>query len=189
MARTTASRRPFFPLLGEPLALDLVNTVLRRGPDTEAVDLISQPYRWGQLLDYQWPRLAPLAGVTLTDHLRSRECLHRVRELRDAARVVINAARLAQPGAPKRTNGAAGNAAGHAALIEASTGSITTNHHRDDGPGATASGTARHRGVAGGTRYGNDRTRRQRRRNADSPVPGPTLRSAVRAPAPRAALV
>ena len=139
MARTTASRRPFFPLLGEPLALDFVNTVIWREPDSEPVDLISQPHRWAQWLDYQWPRLEPIVAATPTDHLRSRECLYRVRELRDAARVVINAARLAQPGAPNPNaptatttiattsiDGAMGDAAGNAKGTVASTAPITT---------------------------------------------------------------
>jgi hypothetical protein len=59
------------------------------------VDLISQPHRWGEWLDYQQPRLQPLLGGQVTEHMRSADCLERVRELRDAARVVINAARLA----------------------------------------------------------------------------------------------
>jgi len=127
MARTKASQGPFFPLLGEPLALDLVNTVICRDPDTEAVDLISQPYRWGQWLDYQRLRLEPIVGLALTEYMRSPECLHRVRELRDAARVVINAARLARSGGPNlnsttevtTVNEAEGHATGHAAVMVA----------------------------------------------------------------------
>jgi hypothetical protein len=99
VARTKASQRPFFPLLGEPLALDLINTVVRRAGDrvggTELVDLISQPHRWGEWLDYQRARLQPLLGGELTEHMRSADCLERIRELRDAARVVVNAARIA----------------------------------------------------------------------------------------------
>lgn len=134
MARTRASQGPFFPLLGEPLALDLVNTVICRDPGTEAVDLISQPHRWGQWLDYQWLRLEPIVGLAPTEYMRSRECLHRVRELRDAARVVINAARLDRSGSPNpRTttevttvNGAEGHTPGHAAVMVASTASMST---------------------------------------------------------------
>jgi len=134
MARTKASQGPFFPLLGEPLALDFVNTVICRDPDTEAVDLISQPYRWGQWLDYQWLRLEPIVGLALTEYMRSPECLHRVRELRDAARVVINAARLARSGGPNlntttevtTVNEAEGHATGHAAVMVASTASMST---------------------------------------------------------------
>jgi predicted RNA-binding Zn ribbon-like protein len=91
MARAKASQRPYFPLLGEPLALDLVNTVVFRGGVN--LDLIAEPHRWGQWLDYQRPRLEPVLGGPITEHCRSRQALEQVREFRGAVRVVIEAAR------------------------------------------------------------------------------------------------
>jgi predicted RNA-binding Zn ribbon-like protein len=98
MARTKASQRPYFPLLGEPLALDLVNTVVLR--DGVKLDLITEPYRWGQWLDYQRPRLEPVLGGPITEHCRSRQAVEQVREFRDAVRVVIDAARADLPRGP-----------------------------------------------------------------------------------------
>jgi predicted RNA-binding Zn ribbon-like protein len=112
MARTKASQRPYFPLLGEPLALDLVNTVVLR--DGVTVDLISQPHRWGQWLDYQRPRLEPALSGALTERFRSWAALERVRAFRGAVHVVIETARLGQPSGPQPDADLA-----HAALSEA----------------------------------------------------------------------
>lgn len=106
MVRTKASE-PYFPLLGEPLALDFLNTELWREGST--VDLIGDPHRWKQWLGYQQRRLEPILGGPVTAQMRSAGPPRRVRELRDAARVVIGAARTGQP--PVREPGATLNAA------------------------------------------------------------------------------
>jgi predicted RNA-binding Zn ribbon-like protein len=127
MARTKASKRPYFPLLGEPLALDLVNTVVFR--DGANLDLITEPHRWGEWLDYQRPRLEPVLGGPITEHCRSRQALEQVREFRGAVRVVIDAARAGSPpGAGTDTAGGSIRLA-HAALAHAaeSAASITTS--------------------------------------------------------------
>jgi hypothetical protein len=95
MVRTKASERPYFPLLGEPLALDFLNTELWREGST--VDLIGDPHRWKQWLGYQQRRLEPILGGPVTAQMRSAGPPRRVRELRDAARVVANAVDHAHP--------------------------------------------------------------------------------------------
>jgi len=117
MARTKASHRPYFPLLGEPLALDLVNTVVLH--DGANLDLIRESHRWGQWLDYQRPRLEPVLGSPITEQFRSRPALERVREFRGAVRVVVEAARVVRAPGPQpdaaRAHAALAHAAGSAA--------------------------------------------------------------------------
>jgi predicted RNA-binding Zn ribbon-like protein len=111
--------------LGEPLALDLVNTMVLR--DGVTVDLISQPHRWGQWLDYQRPRLEPALGGPLTERFRSWPALESVRAFRGAVRVVIETARAGQPSGPQpdlahaALSAAAAYTAGPAASITTST--------------------------------------------------------------------
>ncbi|MDT7589298.1 MAG: hypothetical protein QOE32_6848 [Pseudonocardiales bacterium] len=118
MVRTKASERPYFPMLGAPLALDFLNTELWREGST--VDLIGDPHRWKQWLGYQQRRLEPILGGPVTAQMRSAGPPRRVRELRDAARVVIDAARTGQPRV--REPGATLNAAVAVAPITGSAG-------------------------------------------------------------------
>jgi predicted RNA-binding Zn ribbon-like protein len=119
VTRVQASQRAYFPLLGEPLALDLVNTVVRR--DSAAVDLIKDPHRYKQWLDYQRPRLEPMLGGPITEHTRSQPTLQRLRQFRDAVRVVIEEARAGQPPGPQLDAALAHAAASPASLTTSTT--------------------------------------------------------------------
>lgn len=81
-----------FPLLGEPLALDLVNTQVRRQGET--VDLLDTPAGLLAWLQCEHARL-PWAGTV------TRGDLTAVRELRDAVAALLDAAQ-------QRTRGPAG---------------------------------------------------------------------------------
>ncbi|MEO6030615.1 MAG: ABATE domain-containing protein [Burkholderiaceae bacterium] len=78
---TTSSN---FPLLGEPLALDLVNTCVRR--DGAAVDLLDTPAALSAWLKAQSARLAWSGAAADAD-------LHAVRELRTAVAALLDARR------------------------------------------------------------------------------------------------
>lgn len=73
-----------FPLLGEPLALDLVNTCVRR--DGAALDLLDTPAALAAWLKAQSARLAWSGPVDDAD-------LHAVRELRTAMAALLDARR------------------------------------------------------------------------------------------------
>jgi predicted RNA-binding Zn ribbon-like protein len=77
-----------FPLLGEPLAVDLVNTVAAVGPNGALVDLIARPDGLRAWLDAQAERLdaePESIGALLGD-------LHRLQALREALRSLLRAA-------------------------------------------------------------------------------------------------
>ena len=96
-ARSKGSDRPFFPLLGEPLALDLINTEVT--VDGWPVDLLNDHRLWREWLSYQQHRIAPTLGGPITDQMRSVLVLPQVRGLRAAARAVIEASRRGRPAA------------------------------------------------------------------------------------------
>lgn len=76
-----------FPLVGEPVALDLVNTRVHRAGTP--VDLLEDREALGQWLSVQAGRLPPLAAPSRAD-------LHAVRLLRDAAEALITATMTGQ---------------------------------------------------------------------------------------------
>src|SRR5215207_9885227 len=82
-----------FPLLGEPLAVDLVNTVAAVGPNGALVDLIATPDGLRAWLDAQAERLGP-DQQTIAALL---EEITRVHALRDALRPLFRAARRDEP--------------------------------------------------------------------------------------------
>jgi predicted RNA-binding Zn ribbon-like protein len=113
---------PIFRWLGEPLAIDLANTVMVVRED-ETLDLLDSPERLDQWLAAQSDRLDPslLNGVDV-DSLRSLR--DAIRELFDAAAhdealspaalIVLNAASAAAPIAPQLEQaGAAAPATSH----------------------------------------------------------------------------
>ncbi|TAN08129.1 MAG: hypothetical protein EPN38_04220 [Rhodanobacteraceae bacterium] len=80
MPASTTNR---FPLLGEPIALDLANTRVRRQGET--VDLLDTPAALAAWLRYEHARL-PWAGTVTGGDVTA------VRELRDAVVVLLDAA-------------------------------------------------------------------------------------------------
>jgi predicted RNA-binding Zn ribbon-like protein len=82
-----------FPLLGEPLAIDLVNTVAAVGPAGALVDLIASPDGLRAWIDAQAERLG-------TDRASADALLHdlpRVQALREALRLLLRAAMCHEP--------------------------------------------------------------------------------------------
>ncbi|HEX7325952.1 MAG TPA: ABATE domain-containing protein [Rhodanobacteraceae bacterium] len=105
-----------FLLLGEPLALDLVNTRIRR--DGQDVDLLDTPAALGAWLRAERERVAWSGTASASD-------LAAVRALRDAVDALLRAHRRrvrAHPHAVARVNHALGAAAGHARLRWTATG-------------------------------------------------------------------
>jgi predicted RNA-binding Zn ribbon-like protein len=82
-----------FPLLGEPLAIDLVNTVAAVGPNGSLVDLIATSDGLRAWIDAQAERLG-------TDRASADALLHdvlRVQALREALRLLFRAAMHDEP--------------------------------------------------------------------------------------------
>lgn len=98
-----------FPLLGEPIALDLVNTRVRR--QGEIVDLLDTPAALAAWLRHEHERLPWAGAVTRGD-------VAAVRELRDAVAALLDAAQQRIPapaGALHSLNAALAH--GHAASL------------------------------------------------------------------------
>ncbi|MER5732476.1 CGNR zinc finger domain-containing protein [Streptomyces sp. NPDC002138] len=110
-----------FPLLGEPLALDLVNT---RSPAFG--DLIATPAGLAAWLAEQAGRLTPLAAVTDAE-------LTRVHAVREAVRAALEAVRRGErppAGTLRVLNGALAAAPAHRALAWTADGGLTAPAHR-----------------------------------------------------------
>jgi predicted RNA-binding Zn ribbon-like protein len=91
---------PYFPLLGEPLSLDLVNTRIRS--DGTDVDLLDAPAALATWLAAESGRLSWSGAVSAAD-------LHAVRTLRDAIAALLTARRVGarpRPAAVKAVNAA-----------------------------------------------------------------------------------
>src|SRR5258708_6481967 len=93
------------PLVGEPLALDLVNTLLA-GPDGE-IDLLSSVERFRPWLDAQAGRIVPLADPAAVDLAALRalrahvaSAVERAREGRPPSAAALEALVAAQRAAP-----------------------------------------------------------------------------------------
>jgi hypothetical protein len=94
MARIRNADRPHFPLLGEPLPLDLINTELSTAG--QRVDLLASTHWWREWLNYQRPRIEPIPRGPITESMGRAATLDHIRVLRTAATVVINAARTGE---------------------------------------------------------------------------------------------
>jgi hypothetical protein len=90
MARIRNAERPHFPLLGEPLPLDLINTELSVAG--QRVDLLCSTRWWREWLNYQRHRIEPMLHGPITESMRRAATLGHVRVLRTAAAMVVNAA-------------------------------------------------------------------------------------------------
>lgn len=116
-----------FPLLGEPLALDLLNT---RSPAFG--DLIATPEGLTAWLAAQPGRLTPAARVSGAD-------LTRVHAVREAARVALEVARQGErppAGALRALNEAMAAAPAHRELVWTQSGGLTAAvHRRAEDPG------------------------------------------------------
>jgi predicted RNA-binding Zn ribbon-like protein len=100
---------PVFRWLGEPLAIDLANTVMVLRDGGEEVDLIATPTELRRWLSAERERLGPAAATAVDpDRVRelrdaTRELLRAVAEesaLPAAAIAVVNSASLAAPASP-----------------------------------------------------------------------------------------
>ncbi|HEX4252197.1 MAG TPA: CGNR zinc finger domain-containing protein [Pseudonocardia sp.] len=94
MARIRNAERPHFPLLGEPLPLDLINTELSVAG--QRVDLLCSTRWWREWLNYQRHRIEPMLHGPITESMRRAATLGHVRVLRTAAAMVVNAARAGE---------------------------------------------------------------------------------------------
>ncbi|MFD9370738.1 CGNR zinc finger domain-containing protein [Streptomyces sp. NPDC060020] len=115
-----------FPLTGEPLALDLVNTRTAEG------DLVADPAGLAAWLDAQAARLTPVAGVGAAE-------VAAVRAVREAARPALDAARRGErppAGALAALNGAMAAAPSHRVLAWTEEGGATAPAHRSADPAA-----------------------------------------------------
>jgi predicted RNA-binding Zn ribbon-like protein len=125
---------PAFPLLGEPLAIDLVNTVAAVGPGGSVVDLIATPDGLRAWISAQADRLGAVQDST--DAL-VRE-LPSLLALREAIRALFRAAMRDEPpdaGALAHVNGASAAAPYYPVLEwEAEVPPYALTRHQADGP-------------------------------------------------------
>jgi predicted RNA-binding Zn ribbon-like protein len=136
-----------FPLLGEPLAIDLVNTVAAVGPGGAVVDLISTPDGLRSWLGAQVERLD--ADRDATDDLLAE--LPSVLALREALRALIRAAmRGEEPeGAALALVNATSASAPLYSVLEWPAGGppLALTRHRSDGPAAPVLATIARSGI------------------------------------------
>jgi predicted RNA-binding Zn ribbon-like protein len=125
---------PVFPLLGEPLAIDLVNTVAAVGPGGSVVDLIATPAGLRAWLSAQADRLG--AERDSADALLHE--LPSLHAMREAIRVLFRAAMRDEPpdAAALAHVNAASAAAPYYPVLEWSAGDPphARTRHRTDGP-------------------------------------------------------
>ncbi|MFF4430296.1 CGNR zinc finger domain-containing protein [Streptomyces sp. NPDC001513] len=113
-----------FPLNGEPLALDLLNTRTAEG------DLVADPAGLAAWLDVQAGRLTPVGAVGAAE-------VAAVRAVREAARPALDAARRGErppAGALAALNGALGAAPSHRVLAWTREDGTTAPAHRSADP-------------------------------------------------------
>lgn len=91
MSSVSSSAAPCFPLLGEPLSLDLVNTCIRK--DGSVVDLLDRPSALAAWLAAEAGRQPWSGAVTAMD-------LKAVRDMRDAIATLLAAQRDCTPPSP-----------------------------------------------------------------------------------------
>ncbi len=136
-----------FPLLGEPLAVDLINTVAAVGPGGALVDLITTPDALAAWLCAEAPRLGT-NGSPLDAPLPSLEAVH---ALRGALRALFRAVLRGEPPDPAAVatvNRASAAAAPYAVLVWPAEGAPSAAvEHRAPDPAAVPLATIARSGI------------------------------------------